>query len=168
MTTIEYLNLSSTSELNTAIKEIDLFSQAYGGNGNHYLITLQAGATLTESTDISAINLKGSDTLTINGQGAAIDGAGAYRGLFAYSGETTIENLMIENAVAKGGAGASGGGGERGLGGGLFVAGNSAGGAAPARVTLDNVFFSRQLGRRRRGRQRRGRRRRWARRRGWP
>ena len=86
MTTIEYLNLSSTLELSNAIKEIDLFSQEVGGNGLHYLITLQAGATLTESADISAINLTGSDTLTINGQGAAIDGGGAYRGLFAYSG----------------------------------------------------------------------------------
>jgi hypothetical protein len=103
------LNLSSTSELNTVIKEVDLFSQAFGGNGNHYVITLQAGATLTESADLSAINLKGSDTLTINGQGAALDGAGAYRGLFVYSGTTTIEELTIESAVAEGGAGAGAG-----------------------------------------------------------
>ena len=75
MTTISYLNLSNTSELSSAIKGIDLFSQESGGTGIHYLITLQAGATLTESAEISAINLKGSDTLTINGQGAAIDGA---------------------------------------------------------------------------------------------
>ena len=40
MTTIEYLNLSSTNELSGAIREIDLFSQTYGGNGIHYLITL--------------------------------------------------------------------------------------------------------------------------------
>ena len=66
---------------------------------------------MTESADISAINLTGYDTLTINGQGAALDGAGAYRGLFAYSGATTIENLTIENAVAQGGAGGHGGGG---------------------------------------------------------
>ena len=73
---------------------------------------------MTESADISAINLKGSDTLTINGQGAALDGA--YRGLFVYSGATTMA-------------------------GGLFVANNAAGGAAPANVTLDNVFFKSEL-----------------------
>ena len=41
----------------------------------HYIIALQAGATLTENTSISAINLKGSDTLTIDGGGNA-DGGG--------------------------------------------------------------------------------------------
>jgi hypothetical protein len=35
-----------------------------------------------------------------------------------------------------------GGGGGAGLGGGLFVADNKAGGAAPAKVTLDNVVFA--------------------------
>ena len=110
MTTISFLNVSSASALSDAIKDIDLFSQAYGGNGDNYLITLQAGATLIESADISAINLTGSDTLTIDGQGAILDGAGPYRGLFAFSGAATIENLTIENALAEGGAGAGGGG----------------------------------------------------------
>jgi hypothetical protein len=71
--------------------------------------------------------------------------AGVYRGLFVYSGTTTIENLKIEHAVAQGGAGGvgyAGGGGGAGLGGGLFVANNSAGDAAPANVTLDNVVFA--------------------------
>ncbi len=110
---------------------------------------------MTESADISAINLKGLDTLTINGRGAFLDGAGAYRGLFAYSGKTTIENLTIEDAVAEGGAAAGGnggGGGGAGLGGGLFVADNTVGGAAPARVTLDNVFFRGVRSSERRGR----------------
>jgi hypothetical protein len=56
---------------------------------------------------------------------------------------------MIEDAVAKGGAGGAGGeegegggGGGAGLGGGLFVADNSAGGEIPASVTLDNVVFT--------------------------
>jgi len=140
--TITYLNVSSASQLSADIKKIDLASQADGGDGTNYVITLAAGKTLTESADISAINLAGNDTLTLYGQGAALDGAGAYRGLFAYAGATTIKNLTIEDAVAQGGAGAGGGGGGAGLGGGLFVADNSAGGAAPAQVTLDNVFFS--------------------------
>jgi len=143
--TTTYRNVSSASALSADIKAIDLASQAGSGSGTDYLITLASGATLTESADISAINLKGLDTLTINGQGAFLDGYGQFRGLFAYSGKTTIENLTIEDAVAEGGAaggGNGGGGGGAGLGGGLFVADNSAGGAAPARVTLDNVFFT--------------------------
>ncbi len=151
--TTSYLDVSSASQLSADIKAIDLASQADGGNGTHYSVTLKAGATLTESADISAINLAGNDTLTLNGQGAFLDGEDLYRGLFVYSGKTTIENLTIENAVAKGGAGGAaaegsfgsrggGGGAGAGLGGGLFVADNPAGGAVPAQVTLDNVFFA--------------------------
>ena len=128
-----YTNVSTAADLSADIEAIDLASQADGGNGTHYSITLKAGATLTESADISAINLALNDTLTLNGQGAILDGASAFRGLFAYSGKTTIENLTIEKAMAEGGAG---------LGGGLFVADNPAGGAAPAKVTLDNVVFT--------------------------
>jgi len=144
MTTISYLNVSSASQLSADITAIDLASVS--ATNTNYVITLAAGATLRESADIDAINLAGSDTLTINGQGAKLNGAGAYRGLFAYSGATTIENLTIENCVAKGGAGGStgsrgAGGGGAGLGGGLFVANNSAGGAAAANVTLDDAIF---------------------------
>ena len=139
-----FLNVSSAAKLSADIEAIDNESEADGGNGTAYSITLQTGATLTESADISAINLIGADTLTINGLGAVLNGAGAYQGLFAYSGATTIENLTIENAVAKGGAGGSGagaGGGGMGAGGGLFGANNSAAGAVPANVTLDDVIF---------------------------
>src|SRR5271166_6991064 len=122
--TTTYLNVSSAADLSADIEAIGLASHADGGNGTHYAITLKASATLTESADISAINLAGKDTLTLYGRGATLDGAGAYRGLFAYSGATTIENLTIENAVAQGGAGGGGGGGGAGLGGGLFVADN--------------------------------------------
>jgi hypothetical protein len=66
MTTVSYLNVSNASQLSADIEAVDLASQADGGNGTQYLITLQAGATLTESADISAINLAGSDTLTID------------------------------------------------------------------------------------------------------
>jgi hypothetical protein len=68
MTTTTYLNVSSAADLSADIKAIDLASQTDGGNMN-YVITLQAGATLTESAEIAAINLVGHDTLTINGQG---------------------------------------------------------------------------------------------------
>ena len=68
---------------------------------------------------------------------ATIDGLGDQRGFFVYSGSVTLENLLIENTAAQGGAGGGGGdggGGGAGLGGGLFV-------AAGANVSLDNVSF---------------------------
>jgi hypothetical protein len=125
MTTVSYLNVSTASQLSADIAAIDGASAS--ASNTQYVITLEAGATLTESADISAINVTGTNnTLTIDGQGAFLDGAGAYRGLFAYSGVTTIENLTIEHALAIGGAGGSNrggaGGGGGGLGGGLFVA----------------------------------------------
>ena len=76
---------------------------------------------MTEFAPIFAINLTGADTLTIDGQKAILDGDNGglfFRGLFAYSGKMTIENLTIENAVAQGGSGgegAAGGGGGAGL-----------------------------------------------------
>ena len=135
-----FLNVSTAAQLSADIEAIDLASQGPGGGtGTHYLITLLAGATLTESADVAAINLAGGDTLTIGGQGALLNGAGAHRSLFAYAGGVTINNLTIENAVARGGAGGegvtAGGGGGAGLGGGLFV-------AAGADVTLSGVRFS--------------------------
>jgi hypothetical protein len=121
---IAYSNVSSANQLSADIAAIDLASQAAtGGGGTPYSITLATGTAWSglESADIAAINLKGADTLTINGVGVAVNGAGAYRGLFAYSGNLLIENLTIENAVAKGGAGGAG------VGGGLFVANNTKG-----------------------------------------
>ncbi len=44
--TTTYLNVSTASQLSADIKAIDLASQADGGNGTHYVITLKAGATL--------------------------------------------------------------------------------------------------------------------------
>ena len=134
---------SSAADLSDDIRKFDLDSQATGGDGTHYLITLTPNATLTETSDIFAVDLKGDDTLTIDGQGATLDGAGQGRGLFVYSGNVTIDDLTIANAVATGGNGGSGGGGGgAGLGGGLFVADDVLGGAAPSHVTFNNVVFS--------------------------
>ncbi len=88
-------NVSSAAALSADIKAVDLASQAGNSSGVHYSLTLSAGATLTEAADLEAINLKGGDTLTINGAGATLNGAGAFRGFFVYSGNVTIENLTI-------------------------------------------------------------------------
>ncbi len=58
----------------------------------------------------------------------------------------TIQDLTIQNAVAKGGTGGvGGGGGGAGLGGGLFVAGANDGSTGGA-VTLDGVVFTNDAG----------------------
>ena len=135
--------VTTADQLSADIKAIDQDSQAQGGTGNAYSITLAPGATLTETADLTAINLSGADTLVINGlTGATLDGGNLYRGFFVYQGDVTIENLTIQNAVAKGGAGSAGGGGGAGLGGGLFVANDPANNGFPAAVTLDNVTFA--------------------------
>src|ERR1700759_2300962 len=69
--------------------------------------------TLAAPPELYAINLQSGNsetplTLTIDGNGHTLDGAGTYRGLFVYSGQVTIRNLTIQNAVATGGAGAAG------------------------------------------------------------
>ena len=131
---------NGTNSLSDDIKAIDQASQAGAGTGTNYTITLAPGATLTETADLKAIDLKGSDTLTIDGGGSTLSGNNAYRGFFVYAGNVTIENLTIANAKALGGNGGSGGGGGAGLGGGLYVANNSAGNTT--NVTLSNVAFT--------------------------
>jgi hypothetical protein len=73
MTTISYSPVSSAGQLSADIAAADAASQAGAGKGTHYSITLASGGiTLTEGADLSAINLKGADTLTINGEGGAL------------------------------------------------------------------------------------------------
>ncbi len=140
-----YTGVSAAATLSSDITAIDQASQAGAGAGTAYEIDLTPGATLNEAADIAAINLKGSDTLIIKGDNAILDGGGAHRGLFVYSGNVTIDDLTIQHTLARGGTGGGGsgaGGGGAGLGGGLFVASDTAHGAAPANVTLNNVAFS--------------------------
>src|ERR1700694_2308670 len=105
---LTFTGVTSAQTLSDDIKAIDLDSQAGSGPGNAYSITLGQGVTLLEAADIAAINLKGNDTLVINGNAAGtgvnavIDGGNAHRGLFVYSGIVTIENLAIENTAARG------------------------------------------------------------------
>ena len=98
--------------------------------------------TITETQALHAINLKAGVTLTIQGLGNTLDGAGSYAGLFAYAGTVNVQDLSIVNTVATGGKGGpEGAGGGAGLGGGLFVAGSNAGLGSGASVTLSNVSF---------------------------
>lgn len=126
---------TDTATLNA---DIDAADAATSGD-----IVIDLVNSVTETSLLDAINLQPGVTLTIDGRGFALNGAGTFRGLFAYAGAITIENLAADNAVATGGAGgADGAGGGAGLGGGLFVAGTNPGLSSGAAVTLNNVTFS--------------------------
>src|SRR5580658_189725 len=140
------ITVSSEAQLNAAIGTVDAASSGsfeidFGnpdlslGNdsGQSFIVD---GTTVADPPDLLAINLNSGVSLTVNGEGDALDGQNKYRGLLVYAGDVSIENLTIENALAAGGEGGGGGGGGAGLGGGLFV-------AAGASVTLDNVIFNR-------------------------
>jgi Hint domain len=126
--------------LNAAIREVDLASQTTGFAGGNFTIDLVNNITLTSAmtSDLTGVVLGAGSTLTIDGGGNTLDGAGTYRGLFAYQGNLDVQNLTIADAHAVGGAGGEGyggAGGGAGLGGGLFV-------GASADVTLSNVNFA--------------------------
>jgi hypothetical protein len=84
--------------------------------------------------------------LTIDGGSfgtTAIDGSGLYRAFFVDAGTVLLQNLTVQNTLARGGdggqylgdVGGAGGGGGAGLGAGLFV------NQAAAAVTVANVYF---------------------------
>jgi hypothetical protein len=125
--------VASEADLDAALATIDLGGASAEPSGA-YKISLTQGFTL--SGDLDAIDLAAGASLTIDGGGSVLD-SGGHRGLFAYAGKVTIENLTIRDAQATGGAGGTGtipGGGGAGLGGGLFV-------ASGASVTLSDVNF---------------------------
>ncbi len=126
--------------LGAAITAADGLAAGSGG------IAIELLGNETETADLTAINLASGNALLIDGDGATLNGAGQFGGLFVYSGTVTVENLTLKGAAAVGGAGGSGGaftdsdlvggagGGGAGLGGGLFV-------ASAGVVTLSGVTF---------------------------
>ncbi|HET6235806.1 MAG TPA: Hint domain-containing protein [Acetobacteraceae bacterium] len=141
------ITVDTESALNSAIAEIDNglnFDGSAAATGTAYTINLGIGFTL--SSDVMALALVKSATLTIDGHTNTINGgytgsAGSgSRGFLVYQGDVTIQNVTITDAVARGGAGgsffaAAAGGGGAGLGGGLLVA---SGGV----VSLSGVNFT--------------------------
>jgi hypothetical protein len=123
-------NIDSVTELDTDIALIDA-TGADATTNTAYTFNITATAALTLTSQLDAINLDAGSSLTINGNGATLDGAGQYNGLFVYAGTVTVDDLAIVDALALGGAGVGGGAG---LGGGLFVASGAA-------VTLSGVTF---------------------------
>ncbi len=139
-------SVTTEAQLNAALALITAQGSIFPA-GTNFTIQIAASDLLLTSA-LQAVNVMAGETLVIDGMGHTLDGGGTQQGLFVYSGNVTVENLTIANALAQGGAGGAfvaggaGGGGGAGLGGGLFVAGTANGGAAPAVVTLDHVSFS--------------------------
>lgn len=132
--------VDNEAELNAVLASLALDGGLYAP-GTQFTIEL-GGASIALTSALNAINLVPGETLLIDGAGGTLDGQSDERGLFVYSGTVTVENLVLADMNAVGGAGGyAGGGGGAGLGGALFVAGGSNGGAAPADVTLVNVGF---------------------------
>ena len=144
-------DVNSASDLANAITNADKIASEANSAGVAVNFGINIDAPkITETADLPAINLKSGDTLDITGDNHVLDGNnGNYQGLFVYSGAVTIQDLTIQNATAKGGAGNQGGGGGAGLGGGVFVGNNSKSAAnpngdpsaVPGSVTLSNVTF---------------------------
>jgi hypothetical protein len=129
------ITVFDSASLNAAIALADTVS-----SGD---VVIRFANDIVETATLDAINLHDGVSLSIDGAGHRLDGAGSFRGLFAYAGTISVENLAISNTVARGGAGGgSGAGGGAGLGGGLFVAGTNAGLNSGAAVRLTNVTFS--------------------------
>ncbi|HEX4261609.1 MAG TPA: Hint domain-containing protein [Acetobacteraceae bacterium] len=141
------MDVGTEAALNQAIAAADAetsgsfvirFTQSITEGTDTGSTTVIGGQTVDLPPDLFALNLQPGVSLTIDGAGFTLDGAGQYRGLLGYAGNISVDDLSITDANAVGGAGGAGaaaGGGGAGLGGGLFV-------AAGANVTLDDVTFS--------------------------
>lgn len=86
------LTASTEAQLNADIKTANA-----AASGSFVIDVVE---TITEKSDPTHISLKSGVTLTIDGsQGpggsSTLDGGGAHRGLFVYSGAVQIENLVI-------------------------------------------------------------------------
>ncbi len=125
------LIVTTEAQLDQAIETID------NNSGTIYLVDLTpSSGTITLTNDLPELNT--SDTVIIDGNNTTIDGAGAHRGFLVFAGNVSIDNLTMEDTLARGGDGggnsmATGGGGA-GLGGGLFV-------ASGGTVSLSGVNF---------------------------
>lgn len=97
--------------------------------------TISFTQNIVLTQNLPFIQTNGTNSVTIDGQGLyTLDGGNQNRGFFANSGTIIIQNINIENTLAKGGDGGSAAGGGAGLGGALFI--------HTADVTLDNVGFN--------------------------
>ena len=118
---INKMNVDSMNDSITASITFDL-----PGNSNIILQGILPPFNLFTPSTVSFDGANSGETITINGNEN-------YRGFFIVQGDTTIQNLNINNCKAQGGSGNGGGGGL----GGAFLIGSSS--YASAQVTLSNI-----------------------------
>jgi uncharacterized protein with beta-barrel porin domain len=127
------INVTDGASLSAAIAQADSNASA------NYVINFQNNITLSAAAANTLNAFNTTSNVTVNGGGFTLDGGGVQRGFFVYAGTVAINNLTIQNAVAKGGNGGNGfdggGGGGMGAGGALFV-------ASGANVTVSNLSLA--------------------------
>jgi VCBS repeat-containing protein len=94
------ITVTNEAELNAAIAAISQGGGSAGANTT-YTIALAppAGNTIALTSDIAPINLLAGSSLTIVGNGATLDGQGAYQGFTVQNGAVTLQNLTVANAL---------------------------------------------------------------------
>ncbi len=109
--------------------------------GTYDIVFSLASPTITLTAPLPPINLGATNTVTIDGSNSGnqitVDGGSTFRPFFVRQGPVTLENMTIENGLAKGGNGGSGGlpaGGGLGAGGALFI--------DQAAVSVSNLTFT--------------------------
>lgn len=140
----QYTNVTITL-LNDITLSDDIASSAFSGSSSSNITAIDNPILLPVNSN-SAFNTRSSNFIfntMADGTGsfpsrAIIGGTSAgnennFRGLFFYSGTSTVRNIEFRNLTAMGGFGAAGGGG-LGAGGGAYV-------VTGAMVTLENVMF---------------------------
>ena len=90
--------------------------------------TIDCSAIAGQQIDLTASLPAITKSYTLDGAGITIDGAGSYQAFQVAAGTAVISNVIVQNALSKGGHGGdgySGGGGGAGGGGALYVHGGT-------------------------------------------
>jgi hypothetical protein len=124
------VTVTTFADLQSAISQVNAAT-----SGSFVIAFASPSLTITETATPLEIQLDAGVTLTIDGANGALDGAQQFGGLQILSGNVTVDNLTIENALSAAPNVSGNGGGGAGLGGGLFV-------GATAAVTLNTVTFA--------------------------
>ena len=104
------LTASSATQLSSDIGTFDAQSHTQAVSG-----TIEITGNITLAAELAAISLAAGSSLTIIGTGHTITGGSATGGFQVLTGTVSIDDLLIQDATARGGNGVSGGGGGAGL-----------------------------------------------------
>ena len=101
-----YLSLATATALDADIAGLDQPANLFTQPAAHVII-LAANISLAQPVvaALPTLDLQSGSSLTLYGQGHTIDGGGLYAGLTQVSGGLTVDNLVIQNAVAPVGVG---------------------------------------------------------------